>query len=53
MQRRIVLVSCDGTSLGRDAALIQHSGYAITAITRMDLFPHTFSGGGREHYSPS
>ena len=40
--RRIVLVSCDASSLGRDAALLQRSGYAMTAITHLDLFPHTF-----------
>jgi 23S rRNA (uracil1939-C5)-methyltransferase len=40
--RRIVLLSCDAASLGRDAALIQNSGYALTAVTCIDLFPHTF-----------
>jgi 23S rRNA (uracil1939-C5)-methyltransferase len=39
---RIVLVSCDAASLGRDAALIQRSGYTMTALTHLDLFPHTF-----------
>jgi 23S rRNA (uracil1939-C5)-methyltransferase len=40
--RRIVLVSCDTASLGRDAAQLQRSGYTMTAITYVDLFPHTF-----------
>jgi 23S rRNA (uracil1939-C5)-methyltransferase len=40
--RRIVLVSCDAASLGRDAAQLQRSGYTMTAIRYVDLFPHTF-----------
>jgi 23S rRNA (uracil1939-C5)-methyltransferase len=40
--RRVILVSCDTASLGRDAALIQHSGYSLTRVACLDLFPHTF-----------
>lgn len=40
--RRVVLVSCDAASLGRDAARLQQFGYELTAITHVDLFPHTF-----------
>jgi 23S rRNA (uracil1939-C5)-methyltransferase len=40
--RRLVLVSCDAASLGRDSALLHAAGYALTAATPIDLFPHTF-----------
>jgi 23S rRNA (uracil1939-C5)-methyltransferase len=40
--RRVVLVSCDVGSLGRDAARLQQVGYELTAVTHVDLFPHTF-----------
>ena len=40
--RRVVLVSCDSVSLGRDAALLQNSGFELSKVTLVDLFPHTF-----------
>jgi 23S rRNA (uracil1939-C5)-methyltransferase len=40
--RRLVLVSCDAASLGRDAALLQRDGFMLTALTLVDMFPHTF-----------
>jgi len=40
--RRVVLVSCDAASLGRDAALLRGAGFEMTALTPVDLFPHTF-----------
>jgi 23S rRNA (uracil1939-C5)-methyltransferase len=40
--RRIVLVSCDAASFARDAAQLQRSVYTMTAMTYVDLFPHTF-----------
>ncbi len=40
--KRVILVSCDATSLGRDAALLQDRGYILGATTIVDLFPHTF-----------
>jgi 23S rRNA (uracil1939-C5)-methyltransferase len=40
--RRLVLVSCDAASLGRDIALLRAAGYGLTSITPVDLFPHTF-----------
>jgi tRNA/tmRNA/rRNA uracil-C5-methylase (TrmA/RlmC/RlmD family) len=40
--RRLVLISCDAASLGRDAALLQGAGYSLSAVTVVDLFPHTF-----------
>jgi 23S rRNA (uracil1939-C5)-methyltransferase len=40
--RRVVLVSCDVTSLGRDATLLGRSGYKLSYATPVDLFPHTF-----------
>jgi len=39
---RVVLISCDAMSLGRDAALLRSAGYEMTSITQVDLFPHTF-----------
>jgi 23S rRNA (uracil1939-C5)-methyltransferase len=38
---RAVLVSCDPASLGRDAGLLREAGYNLTAVTPVDLFPHT------------
>ena len=40
--RRLVLVSCDAASLGRDYALLRDAGFELTALTPVDLFPHTF-----------
>lgn len=38
---RVVLVSCDAASLGRDAALLVGAGYRLDRSTLVDLFPHT------------
>jgi 23S rRNA (uracil1939-C5)-methyltransferase len=38
---RVVLVSCDAASLGRDAGLLAGHGYQLTGVTLVDLFPHT------------
>ena len=38
----MILISCDAASLGRDAALLRRSGYALNAVIPVDLFPHTF-----------
>jgi 23S rRNA (uracil1939-C5)-methyltransferase len=38
---KIVLVSCDAGSLGRDARLLAEHGYVPQAATLVDLFPHT------------
>ena len=40
--RRLVLVSCDAASLGRDLALLRAEGFALTSLTPVDLFPHTY-----------
>lgn len=40
--RRIVLVSCDATSLERDTRLLGRAGYEPVRATLIDLFPHTF-----------
>ncbi len=40
--RRVVLVSCDVTSLRRDASALGRVGYSLTSATPVDLFPHTF-----------
>lgn len=39
--RRLVLVSCDAISLGRDSALLAKQGYRLTAMTLVDMFPQT------------
>lgn len=38
---RLVLVSCDAVSLGRDAALLAAAGYGLASVQLVDLFPHT------------
>lgn len=38
---RVVLVSCDAASLGRDAALLTAAGYRLVEATVVDLFPNT------------
>jgi 23S rRNA (uracil1939-C5)-methyltransferase len=38
----IVYLSCDPTTLARDLALLTASGYAITALHLIDLFPQTY-----------
>jgi 23S rRNA (uracil1939-C5)-methyltransferase len=40
--RRLVLVSCDAASLGRDVALLRDAGFEPTRLTLVDMFPHTF-----------
>jgi 23S rRNA (uracil1939-C5)-methyltransferase len=39
--RRVILVSCDAASLGRDAGLMRAAGYELTTVIPVDLFPHT------------
>jgi 23S rRNA (uracil1939-C5)-methyltransferase len=39
---RLVLVSCDPASLGRDAALLRQAGYHLQSVAIIDAFPHTF-----------
>jgi 23S rRNA (uracil1939-C5)-methyltransferase len=39
--RRVILVSCDAASLGRDAGLLRAAGYDLTSVIPVDLFPHT------------
>jgi 23S rRNA (uracil-5-)-methyltransferase RumA len=39
--QRIIDVSCDPTALARDLALLVHSGYRVTEIQPIDMFPHT------------
>ncbi|MDQ1427520.1 MAG: hypothetical protein QOK39_996 [Acidimicrobiaceae bacterium] len=39
---RVVLVSCDPASLGRDAALLREAGYNLESVALVDSFPHTF-----------
>ena len=39
--RRLVLISCDVASLGRDARLLQGAGFGLSSVTPVDMFPHT------------
>ena len=39
---RLVLVSCDPASLGRDTALLAGAGYRLVSVAMVDAFPHTF-----------
>ena len=39
---RLVLVSCDPASLGRDVALLAAAGFRLTSVALVDAFPHTF-----------
>jgi 23S rRNA (uracil1939-C5)-methyltransferase len=38
---RVVYVSCDAPTLGRDAKLLAQSGYRLTRAVPLDLFPQT------------
>lgn len=40
--RRVVLVSCDPATLGRDAGDLQSLGYRIEVIQPLDMFPQTW-----------
>jgi 23S rRNA (uracil1939-C5)-methyltransferase len=37
--KRIVYVSCDPATLGRDVALLKEKGYRLSSVTAADLFP--------------
>jgi len=41
-RRRIVYVSCDPQTLGRDARLLRASGFELTDVVALDLIPQTF-----------
>ena len=38
----IVYVSCDPTTLARDAAVLAGAGYRVVELHLLDLFPHTY-----------
>ena len=39
--RRLVYVSCDPASFGRDARVLLHAGWTLTSIRGFDIFPMT------------
>ena len=39
--KRVVYVSCDPASLARDLAILAKSGFAVTSVEPMDMFPQT------------
>ena len=39
--KRLVYVSCNPTTQSRDVALLSESGYQLTKLTIVDMFPHT------------
>lgn len=39
---RVILISCDVASLGRDAGLLVRSGYRLSSVTPVDMFPQTW-----------
>ena len=41
-RERIVYVSCDPQTLGRDAREIARAGFALRAAVALDLMPHTY-----------
>ena len=41
-RRRIVYVSCDPQTLGRDARTLRAAGFELTRAVALDLMPQTF-----------
>ncbi len=40
--RRVVLISCDVASLGRDIGLLDTVGYSLRSVTPVDVFSHSW-----------
>ncbi len=38
---KIIYVSCDPPTMGRDAAILQAAGYTMTSLEMVDMFPRT------------
>jgi 23S rRNA (uracil1939-C5)-methyltransferase len=41
-KRRVVYVSCDPQTLGRDAARLAQNGFVLRGAVALDLMPHTY-----------
>jgi tRNA/tmRNA/rRNA uracil-C5-methylase (TrmA/RlmC/RlmD family) len=40
--QRIVYVSCNPSTLGREAAILTSNGYQLRSLTLVDQFPNTY-----------
>ena len=38
---RMIYISCNPSTLGRDCAILSEGGYQIEAVQPVDMFPHT------------
>jgi len=51
--RKILYVSCNPTTLARDAALFAYSGYRLTRLQLLDMFPQTYHIESIAEFTPN